>query len=57
MPATEVDLRDYRPFTLSKLPFLRRIPPLESVLSRFLVARQREIRQTSVPGMISGVAR
>jgi hypothetical protein len=89
MPATEVDLRHYRPFTLSKLPFLRGIPPLGSdsnstnlqrlnamvsvalalVLSaaegsRRLLALSSTFqhnaapaRQTSVPGMNSGVAR
>ncbi len=37
MPATEVDLRDYRRFTLSKSPLVRAIVPLrsDSILPKF----------------------
>jgi len=56
MPATEVDLRDYRSFSLRKLKFLREIVPLHSVRDRLLVELPSKIRRTSTAGMNSGVA-
>jgi hypothetical protein len=57
MPASEVDPRDYRPFLLCKLNFVRDIVRVPPVTGQFLIQHSSKNRQTAAREMISGVAR
>jgi hypothetical protein len=57
MPATEVDLTDYRSFVLGKLKFLREIVLAQPMSAQFLIQHPSTNRHTSAREMNSGFAR